>query len=67
MKVTINKKETILDDGLTLKDVLAQVPNIPATGIAVTVNGDVVPKADWENKVIADGDTIVVIKAFYGG
>ena len=43
------------------------MPNIPESGIAVAVNGDVVPKTDWESRIIADGDAIMVIRAFYGG
>ncbi len=67
MKIKINKVEQELNDGLSLKQVLEQVPNIPQSGIAVAVNGDVVPKTDWDSRTIADGDAITVIRAFYGG
>lgn len=67
MKIKINKVEQELNDGLSLKQVLEQVPNIPQSGIAVAVNGDVVPKTDWDTRTIADGDSITVIRAFYGG
>lgn len=67
MKIKINKVEQELNDGLSLKQVLEQVPNIPQSGIAVAVNGDVVPKTDWDTRTIADGDAITVIRAFYGG
>lgn len=67
MKIKINKVEQELNDGLSLKQVLEQVPNIPQSGIAVAVNGDVVPKTDWDTRTITDGDAITVIRAFYGG
>ena len=67
MKIKINKTEQELNDGLNLKQVLEQMPNIPERGIAVAVNGDVVPKTDWESRIITDGDAIMVIRAFYGG
>ena len=67
MKIKINKTEQELNDGLNLKQVLEQMPNIPESGIAVAVNGDVVPRTDWESRFIADGDAIMVIRAFYGG
>ena len=67
MKIKINKTEQELNDGLNLKQVLEHMPNIPESGIAVAVNGDVVPKTDWESSIIADGDAIMVIRAFYGG
>ena len=67
MKVKINKIEHELSDGLNVSQVLEQVPNLPQSGIAVAVNGDVVPKTDWQSLIVKDGDTITVIRAFYGG
>ena len=67
MKVKINKIEHELSDGFNVSQVLEQVPNLPQSGIAVAVNGDVVPKTDWQSLIVKDGDAITVIRAFYGG
>ena len=67
MTVKINKTEHELSDGLNVSQVLEQVPNLPQSGIAVAVNGDVVPKTDWQSLIVKDGDAITVIRAFYGG
>ena len=65
MKIKINKTEQELNDGLNLKQVLEQMPNIPESGIAVAVNGDVVPKTDLESLFIVYVDAIIVIRVFY--
>ena len=36
-------------------------------GIAAAVNGSVVPKKNHTTTQLADGDSIIIIKAFYGG
>ena len=66
MKVKINNKETELADGTSLADALAE-REIKPQGIATAVNGKVIPAANRETCLLADGDTVTVIKAFYGG
>ena len=34
---------------------------------AVAVNGQMVPKTEYDATALHDGDTVLVIKAFYGG
>ncbi len=36
-------------------------------GIAVAVNNEVVPKAEWNNFTLKENDKILVIRAFQGG
>jgi sulfur carrier protein len=36
-------------------------------GIAVAVNGDVVPRSAWRHRSLADGDTVEVLTAVQGG
>ncbi len=66
MKVRINHVELELADNATLRDALDK-KNIPAAGIATAVNGTVVPASARNTHQLADGDDIVIIKAFYGG
>lgn len=66
MKITINDRELELADGTTLGQVLRD-NSIPSAGTAVAVNGSVVPKSAYKERVLADGDSIIIIKAFYGG
>jgi sulfur carrier protein len=36
-------------------------------GIAVAVNGAIVPRAEWSTKELQDGDSIEIVRAVQGG
>ena len=38
-----------------------------ARGVAVAVNGTVVPRRDWAQRTLVDGDQIEIVKPFAGG
>ena len=65
MKVTINNKETETQ-AKTIRE-LAQKLDLPATGIAVAISNEMVPRDEWENTIITEGADIVIVKAFCGG
>ncbi|HRL17536.1 MAG TPA: sulfur carrier protein ThiS, partial [Prevotella sp.] len=46
---------------------LAQELDLPATGVAVAISNEMVPRDEWENTIIAGGADIVIVKAFCGG
>ena len=62
MKVTINNKETETQ-AKTIRE-LAQELDLPATGVAVAISNEMVPRDEWENTIIAEGADIVIVKAF---
>lgn len=66
MIIRINDKDYDAPDGATVADVAAAY-GIAPKGVAVAVNGSVVAPSQWGAVKLADGDSIVVIKAFYGG
>ncbi|MDE6491252.1 MAG: sulfur carrier protein ThiS [Muribaculaceae bacterium] len=66
MTIKINDKEYEVQEGATVADVAAAYA-IGPKGVAVAVNGSVVAPAQWESVSLANGDSLVVIKAFYGG
>jgi sulfur carrier protein len=37
------------------------------SGIAVAVNGVVVPRCNWVNTILSPGDTVDIVKPFQGG
>ncbi len=65
MKVTINNKETETQ-AKTIRE-LAQELDLPATGVAVAISNEMVPRDEWENTFITEGADIVIVKAFCGG
>lgn len=65
MKVTINNKETETQ-AKTIRE-LVQELDLPATGVAVAISNEMVPRDEWENTIITEGADIVIVKAFCGG
>ncbi|OLT17457.1 thiamine biosynthesis protein ThiS [Pseudonocardia sp. CNS-139] len=39
----------------------------PSTGVAVAVDGEVVPRAGWPDAVLAEGARVEVLTAVQGG
>ncbi len=66
VKATVNGETHELPDGLTVADLLARV-GAPTSGVAVARNSSIVRRDQYGNQMIADGDTIEIIKAVAGG
>lgn len=66
MKVTINDTAVETSPDTTLEALLAS-QGIAANGIAVAINGTVIAKQAYGSTVINEGDSLLIIKAFYGG
>lgn len=66
MKVTINDEVIELADNATLQAALEAV-NAPLNGVATALNGEVVSASERPTTPLTDGDSILLIKAFYGG
>ena len=65
MKIKINNKE-VETQALTVAD-LAKEQNLPEKGVAVAISNEMVPRMEWENRMLKEGDDIVILKAFCGG
>ena len=66
MDIKINDNSYTVEEGLTL-EALLPIIGIAPTGIAIAVDGAVVPRAEWNVRILSDGASVVIIKAFYGG
>ena len=66
MKATINGEARDLPDGTTVAALLETL-GAPRSGIAVACNERVVRRAEYHSQIIADGDTIEIIRAVAGG
>ncbi|MHA6796858.1 sulfur carrier protein ThiS [Pseudonocardia bannensis] len=66
MHVWINGERRELSAGAGLLDALG-VLGAPRTGVAVAVDGEVVPRADWPSTRLTDGARIEVLTAVQGG
>jgi sulfur carrier protein len=53
-------------DGESLADLVAD-SGAPTTGVAVAVNGEVVPRTDWPLRALRPGDRVEIVTAVQGG
>lgn len=68
MTIELNGKKMNVHDGVTLASVLHENNILPETnGVAVAVNAAVVPRQQWAELHLRDGDTVEVIHAVQGG
>ena len=66
MQVRVNGEERELPGGARVADALDAL-GLPRTGVAVAVNGEVVPRAAWGETELADGARVEVLTAVQGG
>lgn len=66
MKVYINQNETEVPEGITVKEWLAR-QQITAEGTAIAIDNKLVPKSEWNDRTLAEGDKITLIRATFGG
>ncbi|MDR1698592.1 MAG: sulfur carrier protein ThiS [Prevotellaceae bacterium] len=66
MKIYLNEKEYEVAENTMLSG-LPAICALPETGIAFAIDNNVVPKKDWANTQLADGEKVIVIKAVCGG
>ncbi|WP_328465013.1 sulfur carrier protein ThiS [Actinoplanes sp. NBC_00393] len=66
MRLTINGRTESRPDNCSVATLVAEI--IAAQrGVAVAVNGTVVPRSTWADVDLADGDKIEVLTAAQGG
>lgn len=66
MNIVVNGTDQELPPGTTVEGVLALLES-PRTGVAVAVNGDVVPRSRWPETPLASGDRVEVLAPAQGG
>lgn len=66
MKVKLNDREVEIAEGSTLAQLLDS-KKMSTVKVATAVNDNVVPASQRATHILDDGDSILVIKAFYGG
>lgn len=64
--VMLNGQPRTVDEGTTVAAVVARLERGP-TGVAVAVNGDVVPRSRWAATTLAPHDRVEVLAAAQGG
>ena len=66
--IVLNGERSDVPPGETVAAVLARLGVHPlAGGVAVAVDGEVVPRAAWNSRTLADGSRVEVLTAMQGG
>ncbi|HVK24099.1 MAG TPA: sulfur carrier protein ThiS [Actinokineospora sp.] len=66
MTIEVNGSPREVADGTTVADLLAAM-GLPASGIAVAVDGEVVPRADHVRTSVSEGAVVEILTAVQGG
>ncbi|MGB2568522.1 sulfur carrier protein ThiS [Micromonospora citrea] len=66
MELIVNGAGRTVPGGATVADLVRQVTG-QQRGLAVAVNGEVVPRTGWPATVLRDGDRVEVLSAAQGG
>jgi sulfur carrier protein len=66
--IFLNGRPTQAREGATIPELLEQLGIEPdARGVAVAVDGEVVPRADWPDRPVPDGARVEALTAMQGG
>lgn len=65
VRIYINNEEKLTD--VESIDQLAVKLQLPARGVALAVNNRVIPRTNWADTAVCEGDKVTIIKAAYGG
>ncbi|SDP01659.1 sulfur carrier protein [Actinopolyspora xinjiangensis] len=66
MNVTINGQRYELEEGATLADALERFQS-PSRGVAVALDGAVVPRDRWRDTELTTAATVEIVTAVQGG
>lgn len=67
MTVTVNGELRELDDEATVADVVSALVGRAERGVAVALDGEVVPHGTWTATKLRDGARVEVLRAVQGG
>lgn len=68
MNATINGQPTTLSTAVTVAELVVEAGHDPrGFGIAVALNGSVLPRSAWGSTTVAEGDKLEILVASQGG
>lgn len=66
MKIYINQKEIEVQDNISVKELL-DMQQISIEGTAIAIDNKLVPKNEWNDRILTEGNKITIIRATFGG
>lgn len=65
--VRVNGDSHLLAAGTHVDAIVARFAGAQGDGVAVAVNGDIVPRREWSEREVCNGDDIEIVRAVQGG
>jgi len=67
IKISVNNEEQQIEENANIFLLLSANQITEFKGLAVAINYQVIPKSDWEQQLLKQGDKITIISATAGG
>ena len=66
MNVRVNGERRELDEGTSVDEIVRGLTEAER-GVAVAVDGEVIPRAEWAERRISEGERVEALSAMQGG
>ncbi|MBB1201961.1 sulfur carrier protein ThiS [Enterobacteriaceae bacterium 89] len=66
MQIIVNDEAVQCEAGLSVAGALASL-NLDKPGVALALNQQILPRAQWEQQSLQDGDALLLFQAIAGG
>ncbi len=66
MQITVNGEECQLPEGLTAAELVERI-GLADQRIALEVNREIVPRSEYTQRQLAEGDRVEIVRAIGGG
>ena len=67
MRIVLNGETRELAEGATVADAVDASGAQSRSGVAVALDGEVIPQGGWSDQPLADGQQVEVLQAVQGG
>lgn len=67
MEISINQQRTEIPDNASVEKLVSTFFSNSTKGIAVAINQAIVPKSEWQVRLLNPDDKVTLIKATQGG
>lgn len=68
MRLVVNGKDTYMPEGISILELLEKLEiKVREVGLAVAVNGEIVPKTKYQDYKLKEGDSVEIVNIVGGG
>lgn len=67
MDITVNGVSRSMPEQITVDRLVVELLGRDPAGIAVAVNGTVIPRTSWAQQTVSSGDSVEIVTALQGG